>query len=241
MWRYLDFTKFVALLSTRSLWFSKSCLLADPWEGTYTRANLERRLTEVTEVGRDPSFIPHMIAVERSIYVNCWHMNGGESAAMWRLYAAADVGIVVISSWERLVGSLGKAEHPATHIVGGRVRYLDPDSAPVDPDDIALNGFSAHGIKRPSFAHEREVRLMFWALDESRPGPQITEITLPGIRVPVDLDVLVAGIRLAPGSPLSLKDLIEDVSDRYGFKASIMPSKLDRDPTEYRLRPPDFS
>ena len=246
LWRYMDFTKFVSLLSTKSLWFSRSSMLGDPWEGAYTRANLERRLAEISSLRNtarmsaadEDRFIRNLVATERSIYVNCWHMSEIESAAMWRLYLSSGAGVAIESTWERLVSSLGEPEHPATKMIGGRVRYLDPEAAPVDPDDIALNGFSAHGIKRPSFSHEREVRLMFWALDPANTSGMTSEITLPGIRVPVELTALVQGIRLSPLSPAWFMELVQDVARRYGFSASVRPSDLDREPTQYRLRPP---
>ncbi len=39
VWRYLDFTKYVSLLETRSLYFSRSDRLGDPFEGSLSRAN----------------------------------------------------------------------------------------------------------------------------------------------------------------------------------------------------------
>jgi hypothetical protein len=100
LWRYMDFTKFVDLLARRALWFSRADLLGDPWEGTYTRANLKKRLAQIGAVAEpsDEVLRRNLIATERSIYVNCWHMNEGESAAMWKLYLSAREGVAVQST-----------------------------------------------------------------------------------------------------------------------------------------------
>jgi hypothetical protein len=41
IWRYVDFAKLVALLDTRTLFFSRADLLGDAFEGSYSRASVE--------------------------------------------------------------------------------------------------------------------------------------------------------------------------------------------------------
>jgi hypothetical protein len=37
IWRYVDFTKLVSLLDTKSLFFARADQLGDPFEGSYSR------------------------------------------------------------------------------------------------------------------------------------------------------------------------------------------------------------
>jgi hypothetical protein len=39
IWRYMDFTKFVSMLENSALYFCRSDLLGDPFEGSFSKAN----------------------------------------------------------------------------------------------------------------------------------------------------------------------------------------------------------
>lgn len=87
LWRYLDFTKFLSMLIESSLFFSRSDLLGDPWEGSYPRRNV----SDSDFVGRAGnsklrSRMRKTVHSKRVLnYINCWHMNECESAGMWKL------------------------------------------------------------------------------------------------------------------------------------------------------------
>lgn len=95
IWRYIDFTKFVSLLDTQSLFFSRSDKLGDPFEGSTSRANLKLRPsiyknipeTALKNMGDSTEKIRY------HTFLNCWHMNEFESDAMWKLYAKEDTGL----------------------------------------------------------------------------------------------------------------------------------------------------
>lgn len=136
IWRYLSLPKFLALLQSRSLYFSSLELLArdDPFEGTLPpsrfvhrtwehpndvpddiRSRLDgflhpeergevtalRRLKELQELR-----IRQAYAYRRSYFVNCWHLNNHESAAMWSLYSRTNEGIALVSSPARIEAAL---------------------------------------------------------------------------------------------------------------------------------------
>jgi hypothetical protein len=135
-----------------------------------------------------------------------------------------------------LIACPGAPDRPATKIIGGYVRYLDPDTAPADPDEIALNSFTPHVTKRLSFEHEREVRLLLWALDPDQTSRYTSEVRVPGIHVPVDLQTLIEHVYVAPGSAAWFTELVEETARRYGFEARGIRSELDLEPTAYRLQ-----
>ena len=43
IWRYIDFTKFVSLLDKQALFFARADRLSDPFEGSYSKANIKLR------------------------------------------------------------------------------------------------------------------------------------------------------------------------------------------------------
>jgi hypothetical protein len=158
IWRYMDFTKFVYALDKSAFYFTHVDMLGDPYEGSYSRANTwirklaysksneSRSLEEVIEIMRE---------TRKDIYVNCWHMNEGESAAMWRLYAKTNEAICIQSTYEQLKSCLPNF----TNI--GMVNYIDYDKEWV-PEDSIYNPFL---FKRQSFQHEREIRAIIFAKD----------------------------------------------------------------------------
>lgn len=101
VWRYMDFPRYVSLITRSSLYFSRADLLGDPFEGSYPVINKEAREQVadqlLLELGEDKvptnwksNFLEESSSTYRgmskSIYVNCWHMNQFQSAAMWSIY-----------------------------------------------------------------------------------------------------------------------------------------------------------
>jgi hypothetical protein len=218
VWRYLTFTKFVSLLETQALWFSPPQHLGDPWEGAWTRANVKRmeRVLEFSEPIEDRGLKFRQLL--ELMYVNCWHMNDTESAAMWRLYLTSSTeGVVIRSTWRDLTLSLGWPGGP-NGIQGGIVRYVDFEA---DMTDGKTNFFFPISTKRMSFAHENEARLVCWRPDIA---PQ------SGLLVPVDLHRLVNYALLAPGSAPWFKALVRSVAHRYGLDRPINDSGMDAEP-----------
>jgi hypothetical protein len=146
------------MLLTRSLFFARATLLGDPFEGSSPKANLAawehlraHRVTDpqlegwrqVTDeqlakmIGGMSQFRREGV---REYFVNCWHMNEHESAAIWRLYSQSDEAICVQSTFNRL------AEVLPSYANVGAVRYLNYDTDPIDMS----NGFN---FKHPGSRH----------------------------------------------------------------------------------------
>lgn len=94
IWRYMDLAKFVSLLEDDALHFSRIDHQSDDYEGSISRAMLAAKRQKWAYL-TDEEYAKHFKrpvgkeAMKTSfayIFVNCWHMNEGESAAMWSLY-----------------------------------------------------------------------------------------------------------------------------------------------------------
>jgi hypothetical protein len=234
IWRYLDFTKFVDLLETRTLFFTRADRFEDRFEGSYPRENvksrpevfLKRGLAEphATQTAALMSYLSKQI--RRYMAVNCWHVSPHESAAMWRLYLKSNEGIAIQSSYSRLIDCLQQSEE-TVHI--GMVRYIDYDKDRIEETNI----FSPFIYKRVSFAHENELRAMIHRSAPTRPNHTVqfsVDVISDGIRVPVDLEKLISRIFVAPGSPGWLVNLIKAVTTKYSISAPVVQSSLAEDP-----------
>jgi hypothetical protein len=228
IWRYMDFTKYAWLLDRRSLFFSRADLLGDPFEGSYSRANVALR-PEV--YGEHASvMMPQIEAMHRALprftVVNCWHTNEVESAAMWRLYAISGAGIAIRSTFRRLTASFGPCPD-AVYV--GQVAYADYETDWI-PEGITFHSF-LH--KRRSYEHEREIR----AVRQKMPTNESNMIDLSlesypdgGEAVPVDLPELIERVYVSPGAPTWLHELSRSVTRRFGLDVEVLQSGLDADP-----------
>ena len=174
IWRYMDFTKFVDSLERNCLHFARIDKLGDPYEfavpsTTRRRHPHGRALPKITK------------RIENTTYVNCWHCNEDESAAMWRLYLKSDEGIAIQSTAKRFAESF-RSYSQAVFI--GSVTYID-----YEIDDLVNNNecvFDYCVLKRRSYSHENELRAVIThgELMSPNPGPS-------GIQIPVILDELI--------------------------------------------------
>ncbi len=215
IWRYMDFTKFVNMLETKALYFSRCDKLDDPFEGSCPKLMLDKR---------DELFGPHVAKdyfklLREYTAVNCWHKNGYESAAMWKLYLKSNEGIAIKSSFKRLRDCFVN-DKPDVYI--GLVNYIN-----YEKDQMPLYAISPFFHKRKSFRHEMELRACIQG--EPRIGEQIRPFE-QGLSIKVNLDTLISRIYLAPQTPEWLFNLVKSVSSRYGLEKKIVPSNLDAKP-----------
>jgi hypothetical protein len=223
----MDFTKFVAMLESRALYFARTDCLDDAFEGSYPRNNLEARQRYFDGLPSDQrefvlTAFPKMAEdFRRNVFVNCWHMNEHESAAMWRLYAQSDEAVAIRSSYARLVATLDESA------LVGMVQYIDYGRAVIDEGNL----LNAYLCKRTSFAHECEVRALVMDVPYASSIAHPAEREVPqGKEISVDLDLLIDSIYISPTSKAWLRPLVERVSRRYGLGKPVLQSSLNDAP-----------
>lgn len=216
LWRYMDFTKFVSLLESQALFFCRSDLLGDPFEGSISAVTPPA----FPQNFKDGPLTVHRIdlrQIARMMYVNCWHGGEFESEAMWRLYAREHDGIAIKTMFSHLRDALVGDE--SVHV--SRIQYRDyrTDSIPFG------NGLLPYLHKRISFRHEQEVRaLTLHASGKDKPSPS-------GLHHEVDLEKLVGEIVVAPFAQRWFVDLVRSLAGRYGLGDRVRMSDLSDTPT----------
>lgn len=228
IWRYMDFTKLVSMLENEGLYLSRADLLGDPFEGSIPKATntwftdvhksmgiSDKKITDLKK--KDTS---HRQATAHAVYVNCWHMNDRESAAMWRLYAKSNEAIAVRSTYQKLCSLL--PDEPTMYCT--RVRYIDYGVDFIDPGNM----FNPFVHKRRSFEHEREVRVVCAKLVSTIDGTWGNNPS--GLWARVKLGELVDELLIAPDAPEWLHTLVEQVVHRYDFSFPVKQSSLAKSP-----------
>jgi hypothetical protein len=215
-------------LDKSALFFSRADKLGDPFEGSFPEVNVKLR----PELYKDK--IPSKVLKDLSEFtrlfirctvINCWHLNEYESAAMWKLYIKSDEGIAIRSIFKRLTSCFKDEKH---NIHVGIVKYIDYEKDWM-PEG---NSFYPFVHKRKSFEHEQEVRAIIQGFSYKKNGA-IDFSKTPfndGIYVPVDLDVLIDEIRLAPTCPEWLYQVVKSVTEKYRLNKRVLRSDLDKVP-----------
>jgi hypothetical protein len=207
VWRYMNLEKLLALLATNTLFLCRLDRLRDPWEGVWPDSvvhGLKRSLKpeQVT------AFLGASEGLNTSMFVSCWHEAAHESAALWSLYAAG-AGLAMKSSIGRVKRAISGG--PNYHI--GRVNYLDFKNDAYRLPDV--NALILPFLKRKSFEHEREVRILVW--DPNKIGPPDPDTSLPdGIELPAGLHELIEALYISPEAPTWLSVHIVELLRRFG-------------------------
>jgi len=219
IWRYMDFTKFVSLLETNSLYFCQADFFDDPFEGSVPKGNIINRsqiYDGIPEEQRDHA-ISQMIWQRKNMrshtYMNCWHMNEHESAAMWKLYAATNEAVAIRTKYSSLVAALDE------NVFVGQVRYIDYETSTI-PEN---NSFWPFMFKRMSFSHEREVRAV---IQDLRQDMDVSG----GTTIFINYEELIEKVYVAPDAPSWYFNLVEQVVNRYGHSAQVVQSSLEEQP-----------
>jgi hypothetical protein len=124
LWRYLSFSKFVSLLDSAQLHFTRVDNFDDHFEGAWPKKDFDywtrERLIGVFKV---PDFTEQM---KCNVAVSCWFKSPHESAAMWRLYAAGNEGVAIATTFGKLYDLVNAAAIPTNWLSGaGSVEYID--------------------------------------------------------------------------------------------------------------------
>ncbi|HDR7316698.1 TPA: hypothetical protein QCX52_001620 [Bacillus toyonensis] len=234
IWRYMDFTKFVSLLDTEAIFFTRSDKFTDVFEGTYPKANNDLRGFKYPNFEKEDTRIlksilePLSKTLRKFVLINCWHMNEYESAAMWDLYLKSSEGIAIQSTVGNLIKSFDNTEE---HIHISKVNYIDfkrewmPEHDPLLP----------YIYKRKSFEHERELRLLHtlkFPTDEKGiidyDGEPPVEY---GGNIRCNIRNLVEKVYIAPSAPEWFADLVMSTCNKFNLNnVEIVKSELSEVP-----------
>lgn len=239
LWRYIDFVKFVSLLSTSAIYMPRVDQLEDPFEGAL--GPKDRR--EVFEISNeicyylehqrpdyDPDNPPEESPKERAeakqhvqdeisaarerrkwTFVSCWCETSHESEAMWKIFCGDPMqGLAIKSRYSKLYRIYDKIDLPK---LIGRVSYIDYRQHFADYRTALFR-------KRVAFEHEKEVRMTV----ENR------KIDAFGISVNIDPSEFIEEIVISPLAPCWYEKLVNDVVKKFGVSIPVKISEMTIEP-----------
>jgi hypothetical protein len=237
VWRYMDFTKYLAMLQHGGLWFTRPDLLDDPFDSELPNSLIDQMKRNWQKALNERGLIYEKMGLdlERSIegsrdwhrrmrrrcVVNCWHQNDHESAAMWKLYLKSDEGLAIVSTPRKLKEAVKEWPH---FVFVGSIEYVDFGAYPP-----IKNGFEPYLRKRKSFQHEHELRAV--AVKSKEGGITFEEFSESGILIPVDLSQLIDEVYVAPTCAPWFEELVRQLTTRFGLRGDLVkPSSLAEKP-----------
>jgi hypothetical protein len=240
LWRYMDLAQFLSILEKEALFFPSVATLAtaDPYEGEPLPAKYRAAEARGPEDLR--TFRLYCEIFKRLNFYNSWHMNDGESGAMWKLYLKGSQGLAIQSTVARVKASF---QNTVTHTVYmALVEYIDYDTF---TPPSTLFGSSDYMYKRCAFRHEQEVRLGTYNYDIRpefidraglikvlNPRVPLADILLhperKGVYVSANISALIERVVVYPFAPIWFSDLVTALSKRLGYAFEIVPSEMGR-------------
>jgi len=231
LWRYMSFSKFIALLENQSLFFARSDKLSDPCEGSYPKlsvAELKKYIldpkaanptTKQAEATRE--------TLRYTMMISCWNKREVDSYLMWKAYTDSIESICIQTNVDTLFKCLDAQQN--YHVLVSDITYIDYESEEIPHGNI----LSPFVYKRHYFREETELRAMIWL-----PGDEwrYIENALPpdsfpvGLEVPVMASTLIQSIYLHPEAPSWHRELVKKIAQKYSLTCAIEKSDIQARP-----------
>ncbi len=241
IWRYMDFSKYVDLLTTSELHFTRADKLEDPYDcsgmqffGEQSKQFSLANPPEVKEWTRKVNIFGRLF-----VYLNCWHMNEVGSVALWKLYSENKYETIAIQTTFGKLDSEIKDKWPRDGIRISKVKYDlenagEPIGNPPEGRLFSIWGWANIIYKRPSFEHEQELRAFIF----QRFDKEIREVSLRNeahlkklmkerdefIRIPIDPAKLIEKVYVSPFAKDWFVELVKNVSGE--LKDRVLKSDL---------------
>lgn len=233
VWRYMDLSKFLSLLETSSLYFTRSDKFIDPYEGSIPKLNTDSISNVFSEFDNSNEMRNELInlfnVTRKMTLINCWYLSEYESDAMWQIYS--NNGIAIQTTYNKLKESFNKS---IEDILIGQVKYIDYDTEAM----VYLNAITPYLYKRRSFEHEKELRAVIWnpkthrnLTDENdntfiENDNVLIEFVEHGKLAEIDLDKLIESIYVSPTAPSWFYQLITPILKKYNLDKPVIHSQL---------------
>jgi hypothetical protein len=193
VWRYMNLEKLLGLLCERSLFLCRLDGFRDPWEGRWPKSAMDSARANWGKLAED--FLSLSKWLRTALFVNCWHANEHESAALWEIYSG-NAGLAIKSTCGRLKSAI---KTDKTFFLG-EVNYCDYSHCDIP---VSSNMLTFAFLKRKSFEHEREVRVLICDFpdDGSKVDCSKAPEAAENVWLPVDVQAMIETLYISPTAP----------------------------------------
>lgn len=262
IWKYMDFAKFMSLISQNALYFSRVDQFNDQWEGVPPRLYLKffegmdkesyKTSMEYFSLVNGKKYVPAAIIkdeedvkeLRKRTFAHCWHEQAVESAAMWKIYGGNIYAIAIKSNLAKFKNVFEKikiTDCPDSKIYINKVVYINHHNEKSYSEAVkkfSQNEYLDHEkffffLKQEPFQHEEEIRALFQFPSNSEKKGLYTE--------KINLPELIDSVVIQPNSPKWFKEVVKKTLKQYQPTIPIAPSQLDIDEKYFEENTLDFS
>lgn len=215
IYRYLSFSRLVEIFSTNTYQLINPSLWDDPYEQWLTSAKFDLGSDELD------------LGFRKSFFGSCWTRKTS-SDAMWRIYSPDKTAVRIRTTPRLLGGAIQQALQPGSKAMAfiGKVQYLSQAMISQQAESLAIATLSTQSelaaaksllIKRVSFSHEEEIRLL------------IINRNYDGQVLPISIDphTVIQSVMIDSRAPKELIDVYKNhLKNTLGFKGRVSKSTL---------------
>lgn len=242
LWRYMSFEKFVNLLGTESLFFTRADRFEDPFEGFMppSVSSIYKNEFNNSEINDLRMSIAKW---HKYILCSCWHHGNEESVAMWEKYHMHNSGIAIKTT----VGDFKNCLGQQYNVFIGKIKYINHYEYKVSQTLPEKSIYTWYFHKRKPFEYEREFRAIMvhypsflrdyidndgdLISPESILNSDFTDICEIGISFDIDVNTLIGELIKSPYIDNWVTETIRTTVRQYGFEFDVTPSRLFEDPS----------
>ncbi|MBL3811221.1 hypothetical protein [Alteromonas macleodii] len=204
IWRYMSIEKWLSLLTTNKLLFSRLDCFADKNEVSFVVTKMKKLMDSSLHNGLDH----HLTALKTYMYASCWNMGDRECRSLWYAYTGdARLGVAIKTSVKSVYNSLNTTYLPNCYKIDYETGYNDPEMLQVV--DFPLT------IKQPEYASEKELRFLI-----NKPNIRVGNSGEPAQPLPqptilledCNLDILIENFMITPFAETWQAKAIEEAS-----------------------------
>lgn len=222
--RYLDLAKFVDLLRTKKLYFRRSDLLEDKFEGSFT-PKLDAAIREAyTTSANTEAYETFRKSFRRCTYINCWTQSLDDNMALWKLYGQSNNSVAITTTVHKLENELAKLKKDECCYIY-KVEYIN-HWRHEHMDILPINKVFKYKLK--AYEYEKEIRVIRYREANSK-LIETSEID-HGIYMEVELNNFLRSIVVSPESEPWFLKVVEDLVVKYGLNVPVKNSMMSKNP-----------
>jgi len=249
LWKYLDIWKFINLLSTSELYFTRADIIKklEPFDGKYPdkyyeilkNAYLQLNNGDNLKTLMDANFEwEYLKAFDKLFFINCWNISSQESAAMWKIYTQNNQGVALQTTYKKLVNSIEHIEQK--NIALGLVEYINHKTLKFENENslnFVNSVYNPFFLKHISYNYEKEFRLVYYEYNKTNIKSETKEILLgkmqyaynirEGINIPLNnLNNLIENVYASPFMESWQIEILDILLEKFLINKKIKHSDL---------------
>ena len=220
--RYLDVPRFINFLMSSSLYFCRTDLFPDKFEGSFTPSVRDAICAAYKKNKIKYTYEKFKKELREGVFISCWSLGTDDNMALWHRFGSTNDCVAVTTTVKKLKAALNRFTG-AGQLSVRKVDYIRHWKDPA----IDVNPYSSvFRYKTVGYEFEKEVRIIIDRFDSTFESEEKDE----GVLVPIDLNSFIRSIVVSPECSTWFRSVIKDVSAKYSVSRPVRNSSMAKEP-----------